>query len=190
MNSSTNISKKNEVIHLILDTSAIIWSWKYLDQGSLKRIFRTDKIFLYTTDKVLGEIKYSSTEVIINTIIEKITVIAPARHLTKQAKQIAGAIGTLSVLSDTDISIIALALDFIKKDSALTVVWTDDLKLQNVCARLGIPFFSMRKRIKYLIIRKKLCLDCKTQYLYHFISCPNCGSTRFKAIIRRIRIKW
>ena len=81
-------------------------------------------------------------------------------------------------LSDTDISVIALALDFICKGKKVMIV-TDDYGIQNVAKSLGVKFMPVsQKGISRSLVWGRLCTACGKETSEEI--CPVCGSeTKF-----------
>ncbi len=75
-------------------------------------------------------------------------------------------------LSETDISVIALALE---RDAVLL---TDDYSIQNICTVLDIPYTGLKERgIKEVWEWKYRCTGCKRVYDGPLQECPVCGSS-------------
>jgi len=89
-------------------------------------------------------------------------------------KDVARNTGDINKLSDTDISLIAKAIEYSKKKDV--VILSDDYAIQNVCSKIGIKSEGIIQRgIKEEIIWKKKCTGCKRIYDMGDI-CPICGS--------------
>lgn len=87
--------------------------------------------------------------------------------------------GVLSMLSETDIKILALA-----KEKKLSVV-TDDYDMQNMCKIMGLGFDIVSMRgISKPIAWKHKCNACGKQYARDVKECEACGSTSF-SVLRR-----
>ncbi len=83
-----------------------------------------------------------------------------------------------SKLSETDITLLALALDFQKEKKKFSLI-TDDYSIQNFCSLLGIPFESViRGKIKQTISFSLKCPACGKTPAKGFKArkCPICGS--------------
>lgn len=95
----------------------------------------------FTTPEVVGELKDLASKMRYEILAEKGLVVTEpeAEHLFA-ATNAALKSGDARVLSDTDISVIALGLTL-----EGTVV-TDDFAVQNVCRHLKIPFRSIMQR--------------------------------------------
>ncbi len=85
--------------------------------------------------------------------------------------------GTLSLLSETDLEVLALA-----SEEKLPLV-TDDYDLQNMCTILGLKFERVSMRgIRGALTWKKKCAACGKAYKGDASECEACGSTRFKVV--------
>jgi len=81
--------------------------------------------------------------------------------------------GDMDVLSETDIHLLAKAIQYIGKD---TYIITDDYAIQNVASRLGIRIKSIvQHSIRDVLIWKKRCIGCGRGFAQGEI-CPVCGS--------------
>ncbi len=90
--------------------------------------------------------------------------------------------GDIHKLSNTDLKVLAKALDEIKKGNDVVLV-TDDYAIQNVAMKLGIKFEGIvqnqiSKEYKWV----KVCRGCGRKIDTDV--CPICGS---EAIIRRVK---
>ena len=89
--------------------------------------------------------------------------------------------GDARVLSDTDLSVIALGIS-----QGGTVV-SDDFAVQNVCRHLKMPFKSiLQKRVKKRVW-KKICSGCGAVIPENESECPICGSAPVKRGTERPR---
>ncbi|ACP34188.1 Nucleotide binding protein PINc [Sulfolobus islandicus L.S.2.15] len=156
-------------MHIIFDTSAFLAGL----QLSLDRIYTTQEVINEIKDKYSRfnlEIAISSGKVIImkpsTRSVEKVTKVL---NLTKERK-----------LSNTDISVIALALDL-----QPSIVFTDDLSVQNILKHVGIQFSSIKinKKVEKSFKFKYVCIDCKREFDIDYRECPYCGG---KVVKRRI----
>lgn len=109
----------------VLDASALINS----NEVQLK-----DKA--YTTPSVIKELKSRKSKSLAETtsIQEDLDVIRPKKHFLNKVKSKAKEVGSQNHLSDTDIDVIALALE---KNCKIS---TDDYTIQNLAAHLNIPY--------------------------------------------------
>lgn len=78
--------------------------------------------------------------------------------------------GDLRVLSETDISVIALGL------SLEGTVVSDDFAVQNVCRHLKIPVQNMMQKKAKRRVWKNICSGCGAEIPAGETECPVCGS--------------
>ncbi len=103
------------------------------------------------------------------------------QHYIEPVRKMAKRTGDLNMLSETDIALLAKALQYKGKDTYLV---TDDYAIQNVASHMGIQVKPiMQKRIRDVLIWEKRCIGCG-RYFTRGIVCPICGS-RLKKAIRR-----
>ncbi|WP_042697152.1 NOB1 family endonuclease [Methanocorpusculum bavaricum] len=125
----------------------------------------------FTTPEVVGELKDLASKMRYEILAEKGLVVTEpeAEHLFA-ATNAALKSGDARVLSDTDISVIALGLTL-----EGTVV-TDDFAVQNVCRHLKIPFRSIMQRRAKKRVWKLICSGCGAEIPPGQPDCPVCGS--------------
>ncbi len=88
-------------------------------------------------------------------------------------------------LSDADISILALAKDFISEDYSVMVL-TDDFAIQNVAKKLGISYKPLLYAgIKYSGQWINYCSACNSVYQSTDDVCKNCGNPLKRKLQRR-----
>ena len=88
-------------------------------------------------------------------------------------------------LSDTDIDILAKALEYSGREE--TILVTDDFAVQNTAIQLGIKVMPAAQRtIKDVLLWEKRCIGCKRRFPQGDV-CPVCGSPMKK--IRKSKIK-
>jgi len=81
--------------------------------------------------------------------------------------------GDIDVLSETDIHLLAKALQYMGKD---TYILTDDYAIQNAASRLGIQIKPIvQHKIMDVLIWEKRCIGCGRYFTQGEI-CPVCGS--------------
>ncbi len=136
----------------VLDTAAIIT--KMVLQIPIKQ---------YTVPEVLEEVRDEESKKVLRTAIEsgKLIVTKPSSSSLKRVKELARTIGEALNLSETDLSVVALALDF-KIKRMNPIIYTDDYSLQNLAKALGISFQPIRTR----------GISEKRRYIVY---CPACG---------------
>jgi len=105
---------------------------------------------------------------------KKITFEEPSKKAISDVHDAAETNGALSLLSDTDIKVLALA-----HEKNLPIV-TDDYDVQNMCMVLGLGFERISMRgIKEKLVWKKKCSACGKEYAGDIAECEACGSRTF-----------
>jgi UPF0271 protein len=139
----------------VLDTSAIIY-------GFNPQLVDGDH---YITPRVMSELLGKKTRTITDLSLSsgRLKVRAPKDESKNLARSRAGSTGDLSVLSETDLEVVALALE-LKDEGADPTVISDDYSLQNLCTLLKINF-------------KPMMTKGISQEFWWFLYCPACGAT-------------
>jgi len=100
----------------------------------------------------------------------------------KVRKRLAGIGGELS---DTDVKLIALAVD-LEERGLDPVILTDDYGLQNLSKVLGIKYSPVATRgIRSVFEWKWICPGCERDFSAKLDFCPVCGSKLRKVIARK-----
>lgn len=148
----------------LLDTSAIIRS----------DLNFSDNIY-FVTPGVLLELRDKNIKLIINSAIKKgqVKIAEPGESSIQRVKDAAAETGDIKSLSETDIEILAAALE-----KNLTVV-TDDYAIQNIASKLNLNYETqvqegIKQEIKWIYI----CEGCEKKYPLEYESrvCEICGS--------------
>lgn len=162
----------------ILDTPAILYG--YLDASS----------YNYTTPEVLKELRKSFSFEFEGTYKEAlVTVRSPSNKSVKLTKEAARKTGDLERLSETDISIIALGLDFSSDASFPALILSDDFALLNTALHLGLKtdmVLNHTKRFK-MVIWQWYCPVCNASYSSGAMVCESCGAQLKRRPIKRKR---
>lgn len=131
---------------------------------------------------VLSEVRDESRRLMIEELAAHgaLDIVEPDAAARKSVIDAAEATGDLSVLSDTDIDVVALALE------GSGIVVSDDYALQNVCRELEIPFSGLgQPGTSEKWVWQRVCSGCRRTYGSKApSSCSVCG-----ADIRRKRRK-
>lgn len=168
MNNLKDSLKNNEQV-IILDSTAFYSGIPY--SGLAK---------YYTTDSVVREISHRKKKIIsIQGLIEtgKLEVYEPVKDFLQIVVNTACKTGDFPQLSKTDISIIALALEFKNRNLKVTLI-SDDYSVENVAKKLGILTASISADgIKRIVEWKIYCGGCGKVFK-NFTSniCDVCGS--------------
>lgn len=144
----------------------------------------------YTTPRVIEEIKHikhrlDAVNILVR--IQNIKVIEPNNEYTVKAKEYARIYGEYG-LSNTDISIIALALMLKEKQYMNNIIIvSDDFSIANIARAIGIGVaFIASKGIKQIIKWVRYCKICKIDYHERLRVCKICGNGLRK---RRVAVK-
>ncbi|RLE68177.1 MAG: hypothetical protein DRJ45_08345 [Thermoprotei archaeon] len=165
------------MIYYVLDTSSLL---RALRDGRIYELL--EKGFVAITSLVLHEIKSSTSKIALDSIKDRLSIIDPTGKSIRYIQNIASKSGDIPALSDTDISVIALALELNEKEYK-TVVVSEDYAIQNVCKILGLHVIGLYfGEIKEVFKRAKKCLVCGTIYDPSMNSCPSCGSGNYKLV--------
>ena len=108
----------------------------------------------------------------------RIKVMAPSQESLKQAKMTANEVGDSFKLSETDIELLALALELKATGYAPQIV-SDDYSIQNVATQLGIEFLALATLgIKRLLEWIRYCPACYREYPANSSTkeCQVCGT--------------
>ncbi len=117
-----------------------------------------------TTPEVLEEVKLHN----FNMLLYRVE--SPDSSFIEEVRAAAKKTGDLEVLSDTDINLLALAL----QEHGILV--TDDYAMQNVATKLGIKYEGIQMRgIKEVRRWKWRCESCGRYFRKYYEECPVCG---------------
>lgn len=156
---------------IVLDTSAFLAGF---DPFSLSE----EQV---TVPKVEEEIRKNSMIWIrFETAIEsgRLKIKAPSEEFWNKAKASASKVGDSYLLSETDMQLLALALE-LKATGNIPQVITDDYSIQNVATQLGIEFLALATfGIKRLLEWIRYCPACHREYPANCASkeCQVCGT--------------
>ena len=156
---------------MVLDTSAFLVGFDPFSVGEDQA----------TVPKVKEEIKTNSmTWVRFKTAVEngKLKVKAPSEEFLNRVKASAITVGDSFFLSETDMQILALALE-LKAAGYNPQIVTDDYSIQNVATQMGIEFaalatFGIRRLLEWV----RYCPACHREYPadYGSTKCTVCGT--------------
>jgi UPF0271 protein len=156
---------------IVLDTSAFLAGF---DPFSLSE----EQV---TVPKVEEEIKKNSMILVrFKTALEngKLKIKAPSEEFLNKVKASASKVGDSFKLSETDIQLLALALELKEKGFTPQIV-TDDYSIQNVATQLGIEFSALATfGIKRLLEWIRYCPACYREYPANSSTkeCQVCGT--------------
>lgn len=150
---------------LVLDSTAFYAGIPYQGNGRY-----------YTTYLVLDEVKHHSVGS--SLIHTRVQVTEPSIESVNRVKSTASKTGDMGALSQTDISLLALALDLANAEGGVNLV-TDDFAVRNVAEVLSIPLSqSSLKGGEWKNITWKIyCKGCGKQFTNPKLTrCPVCGT--------------
>ena len=130
----------------------------------------------YTTYLVLEEVKHHNVGS--SLIHTRVQVTEPSPESIDKVKLTASKTGDMGALSQTDISLLALALDLAHAEGGVSLV-TDDFAVRNVAEILSIPLSqtSMKGGEWKNITWKIYCKGCGKQFTNPTLTrCPVCGT--------------
>lgn len=126
---------------------------------------------LFTTPEVAAELCDLRSKCRFDSLKEcGLRVVEPAPEFSIQVRQAAGKTGDRGVLSETDISILALASEIGGE------IATDDFAVQNVASVLGIRVRPMLQRKAKRRSWKMVCTGCGRD-VESGADCPVCGAS-------------
>jgi endoribonuclease Nob1 len=154
MNSQTDNQSKRI---FVLDTSAFLAGFDPFSSGAEQ----------VTVPKVEEEIlRNSMVKMRFETAIEsgKVKVKTPRQEFSNSAKTSASKVGDSFKLSEADMQLLALALEFQSEGYTPQIV-TDDYSIQNVAAQMRISFLALTTfGIKRLLEWIRYCPACHREY--------------------------
>lgn len=150
----------------ILDTTALLYYKRFAGRN-------------VTTESVINEIRKKEEKLLISALVEGrlIDIVdIPKKYISKAIEE-AEKTGDISVLSDTDIDILALAL-YLRDRGEDIIVITDDYAIQNILDTISIKYKEITRKIKYRIKWVYICSKCGEKFKYRREGqniCPICG---------------
>ncbi|MFX1374915.1 MAG: NOB1 family endonuclease [Promethearchaeota archaeon] len=150
--------------------------------------FNLIKAKIYTTPKIIEEIKVrkykeknrnilNKIEVAINT--KQLILAIPSEKYIKKVEQKSKSTGDYNALSVADKELIALTLELIENQDKKVKIYSNDYSIENVCSELGIQFSPLVKDgIEVKIIWEIYCPFCKSTHKAQDLNktCEKCGS--------------
>lgn len=130
----------------------------------------------FTTYLVLEEVKHHNVGS--SLIHTRVQVTEPSPESMARVKSTATKTGDMGALSQTDMSLLALALDLAAADGGVSLV-SDDFAVRNVAEVLSIPLAqtSLKGGEWKNMIWKLHCRGCGRQYTNPKLTvCPVCGT--------------
>ncbi len=130
----------------------------------------------YTTYLVLEEVKHNNIGS--SFLHSRVHVTEPSPDSVNKVKMTAMKTGDAGALSQTDLSLIALAMDLSIADGGVNLV-SDDFAVRNVAKVLAIPLAqtSIKGGAWKNIVWKNYCRGCGKEYTNPKLTdCPVCGT--------------
>jgi UPF0271 protein len=156
---------------LVLDTSAFVAGF---DPFSISEA-------QVTTPKVEEEIKAKNmTTLRFKTAVEseRLKIMTPSQEFLQKVKTSAASVGDSFFLSETDMQVLALALE-LKAAGGNPQIVTDDYSIQNVVTQMELGFVSLATfGIHRLLKWVRYCPACHREYPANYKSteCSVCGT--------------
>ncbi|HLH45290.1 MAG TPA: hypothetical protein VKV31_00775 [bacterium] len=132
----------------------------------------------YTVNGVLRELEKFGVDFGSAPFSPFITVMEPSEKYLTYASVSASKTGDSVLLSETDLSLIGLALQLRKTEGRPVELFTDDYALTNVARFLGLKhsFVGLRKEGFNVITWVWFCPSCHRVYFNGERVCPDCGT--------------
>ncbi|MGC8816539.1 MAG: NOB1 family endonuclease [Candidatus Hadarchaeum sp.] len=148
----------------MLDTSAVI-------AGLAPGMLRADQV---TVPEVLEEARDLCSKLKLETAVlaGKVRVVEPSKKSLERVRE--KVVHSGDTVSDTDVKLLALALDLAEKNAEIV---TDDYAIQNLATLLNLPYrrFSM-PGIKEVLRWEAVCPACGSKFPPTATICLICGS--------------
>ena len=170
-----NEKDSKEKTYFIIDSTAVI---HVMSKENL-----SDKSTILIFPEILkSEIQSFQAEAIFEALKtdNRIMFSEPTTQSIKKAISIAEKTNDIASLSEPDLQIIAIALDFPN-----STVISDDNAIQNVCFHLQIPFKSYSFRIKTAREYFWKCTVCNQKYKSKQDTCIECGSPTKRFYVKK-----
>lgn len=160
------MSEEGSLHYLIVDSTAIIH--QFVLENKLN-----DNEFLIVPERLLRELKSFESKSILSLLEAegKLSQATPSSAALEKIIEISKKSGDYGSLSQTDLQVLALALDY--PDS---IIYSDDNAIQNVSVFLGIQVISQHFKIKQKREYFWKCTVCGSKYSQKVEVCLDCGS--------------
>ncbi|MHA1344914.1 MAG: NOB1 family endonuclease [Candidatus Heimdallarchaeaceae archaeon] len=162
-----------------------------IDSTAIMHFFPNDKIvnedsYLVIPDILKSEIKSFQAKAVLEVMDadQRLVYASPSDHSLIKAKEKAESSGDISSLSETDIHVVAIALDFPESH-----VISDDNAVQNLCSFLGIQVETFSFKIKTRRVYFWKCIGCSSKFKEKLDVCPECGN-KLRRFYKKKKIKW
>jgi len=166
---------EKKIQYYILDSTAII-------HFTLTEEIQLENSQILLPEEIKNEIKSAQSRTALELIEsnDKVVYTHPTKESIKRIISIAKQTGDFSSLSEIDIQVLALSLDY--PNSTLI---SDDNAIQNVCSFSDINFKPTHFRIKTTRKYFWKCKGCGEKYSTKISICPECGNTVNRYYIKK-----
>ncbi|MGQ9513830.1 MAG: NOB1 family endonuclease [Thermoproteota archaeon] len=146
----------------------------------------------FTVPEVIEEVrpnKVSSMRIDVAISSGRLKTKKPSSRSIAIVSDIVKALGEDSALSKTDQDLLALALDLRESCREVTII-SDDYAIQNVSAKIGIPFVKVAASgITLAFTWSLFCPACRRTYPSNTKpTCPVCGTPLKRMIVKKHRV--
>ncbi len=149
---------------------------RYIADASLFIIRKRLEGNIITVPSVVEELRDENARTMME--LMNVRVESPLGIFAKEVRQKARITKDSEELSETDMDILAKALEYSRSEEAMLV--TDDFAVQNTAIQLGIKVMPAgQRKIKDVLLWEKQCTGCRRRFPEGDI-CPVCGSTMKK----------
>jgi len=167
---------------IVLDASALISGFQpqLVDQKC------------YTVPEIIEEIKDGQAKLVAELCLgeRSVNLLQPSEETVNEVRSFSESTGEIGLLSEPDIKLISLALEF-KRKGRVPVIVTDDYDIQNVAARLGIEYSPLAERgIKEVFEWRNVCVGCGRDFPPETTGkCNVCGSRLRKKVTKKTSLE-
>jgi UPF0271 protein len=168
-------------IYYVVDAGALFSPWKLDIKDAL----------VATTNNILSEIRnrpsQSRAEIMI--LLDRMLTTDPTSEYIFRARDAATRSGDISVISENDIELVALALMLNDKGKAVVLVSTDFAVL-NIASLMGLKILDPSKKFDQEIVWGMRCPACHYQEktLRRETECPVCGTQMRRTPLKKRRL--
>ncbi|MBS7659435.1 MAG: ribonuclease VapC [Candidatus Bathyarchaeia archaeon] len=167
---------------LVLDASAFIYGFNPL---SVEEASYT--VPAVEAEIIGNEVAYTRFSIALNS--GRLKILSPNDNAIKEVKESAKRTGDAHILSETDLQLLALALQLREENTPIIV--TDDYSIQNVARYLGIKAVPLATfGIKSIIKWVRYCPACRRKYQESYMgdTCEVCGAKLKRKCLKKISI--
>ena len=166
---------------LVIDTCAFLMGYNPL----------VVKAQQFTTSSVLEEVRLNTVQhnrLKLAVDIGKLKHYSPSMEASKEVEEVSRKSGDLAALSQTDLEILALTLELMRKGLSPKLV-SDDYGIQNVATFLGMTYCSLATfGIRYRFQWFWYCPACKKRFVNQVLQdtiCNVCGTQLKRRVLKK-----